>query len=74
MITLEDSKYITDSKGKRVGVLIDIATYEKFLEALEELEDIKAYDEVKNKVKMEIRIGRSSTLQEYLNKRMKRAR
>jgi hypothetical protein len=72
MITIKNNKYITDAKGKRIGVLIDEATYNKILEAIEELEDIRAYDEVKNKVRAEIKAGKSITLQEYISKRRKK--
>jgi len=40
-------RYVTDEKGVRVGVLLDIADYERLLEALEELEAIRAYDRAK---------------------------
>ncbi|MEM9271455.1 MAG: hypothetical protein AAGA80_00640 [Cyanobacteria bacterium P01_F01_bin.143] len=37
-------KYITDSQGNRIGVLLDIEEYHKILAELEELETIRAYD------------------------------
>ncbi|MBP8708384.1 MAG: hypothetical protein PHQ76_04965 [Caldisericia bacterium] len=40
-------RYITDEKGDRIGVLLDIEEYLKLLEELEELESIYAYDEAK---------------------------
>ncbi len=40
-------QYITDSDGKRVSVILSLAEYLKLLELLEELEDIRLYDEVK---------------------------
>ncbi|MFN0175802.1 MAG: hypothetical protein ACKVU0_14210 [Saprospiraceae bacterium] len=40
-------QYITDEKGKRVSVIIPIEFYTHLVEALEELEDIRLYDEVK---------------------------
>ena len=40
-------QYIVDEKGRRVGVILDIAEYQKLLDAREELESIKAYDEAK---------------------------
>jgi len=36
-----------DEKGNRVGVLLDLDDYRRLLEALEELESIKAYDAAK---------------------------
>ncbi len=40
-----DGRYVVDENGKRVAVLLDIEEYEKMVEELEELEDIRAYDE-----------------------------
>lgn len=37
-------KYLTDENGNRIGVLLEIEEYHKLLEALEELEAIRAYD------------------------------
>ena len=42
-----EEKFVTDKKGKRVGVFLDIEDYQKILEELEELESIKAYDRAK---------------------------
>jgi PHD/YefM family antitoxin component YafN of YafNO toxin-antitoxin module len=39
--------YITDDKGKKVSVILSIKEYERMLDELEELEDIRAYDKVK---------------------------
>jgi hypothetical protein len=41
------TQYITDATGKKVSVILPIRDYEKILEELEELEDIKAYDRAK---------------------------
>ncbi len=40
-------RYIVDEKGNRIGVLLDWNDYRKLLNALEELESIKAYDAAK---------------------------
>jgi len=40
-------RYVVDEKGTKVGVLLDLEDYQWLLEALEELESIKAYDEAK---------------------------
>jgi len=37
-------RYVVDADGNRVGVVLDLAEYSKLLEALEELEAIRAYD------------------------------
>ena len=46
MIKLHE-KFIVDEAGKRVGVFLDMKVYREILEILEEMEDIKAYDEAK---------------------------
>ena len=45
--TMEPPRYITDSDGNRVAVVLDLEQYERLLDAAEELEDIQAYDEAK---------------------------
>jgi PHD/YefM family antitoxin component YafN of YafNO toxin-antitoxin module len=42
-----DARYIADENGKRVSVILPIEEYEGMLGELEELEDIRAYDEAK---------------------------
>lgn len=40
-------RYLVDDKGEKVAVVLPVAVYEKILEELEELEDIRAFDEAK---------------------------
>jgi PHD/YefM family antitoxin component YafN of YafNO toxin-antitoxin module len=40
-------QYITDEDGKKVSVVISLAEYEQILEELDELDDIRLYDEAK---------------------------
>jgi hypothetical protein len=46
MVTVSE-RYVVDKEGARIGVLLDIADYRRLLEALEELEAIRAYDAAK---------------------------
>ncbi len=46
MITLKE-RYMIDEQGNRVGVVLDIADYQKLLEELEELASLRAYDHAK---------------------------
>ncbi len=39
------NQFITDAKGRKIGVILPINHYNKMMEQLEELEDIRAYDE-----------------------------
>ncbi len=38
-------QYITDNKGKKLSVVLPLKEYKKIMEELEELEDIRLYDE-----------------------------
>jgi len=40
-------QFITDDKGGKLGVVLTMEAYNKMLEQVEELEDIKSYDEAK---------------------------
>jgi len=42
-MTLNES-FVVDAKGRKVSVLLPIKDYQRLLEELEELQDIKAYD------------------------------
>ncbi|HMG14369.1 MAG TPA: hypothetical protein VK590_02910 [Saprospiraceae bacterium] len=40
-------QYITDSNGKKISVVLPLKDFNAIMEELEELEDIKLYDEAK---------------------------
>lgn len=40
-------RYLVDEQGKRVGVVLDIKTYQQLLDKLEELESLYAFDRAK---------------------------
>lgn len=40
-----ETRYVTDEKGERVGVILDVKEYERLMEALEDLADLRAADE-----------------------------
>lgn len=46
MVTL-NPQYITDNTGKKISVVLPMKDFEAIMEELEELEDIKLYDEAK---------------------------
>jgi hypothetical protein len=48
MLTIHP-QYITDSKGKKISVVLPMKDFKALMEELEELEDIKLYDESKKK-------------------------
>lgn len=39
------TRYLTDAEGKRVAVVLDLDEYSHILEELEELDDLRAFDE-----------------------------
>ena len=47
-MTLNES-FVVDANGKKVSVLLPIKDYQKLLDELEELEEIKAYDNATNR-------------------------
>ncbi len=46
MRTLNE-QYLVDADGNLIKVVLSIADYQRLLEALEELDDLRAYDEAK---------------------------
>jgi hypothetical protein len=62
-------EYILNDKGDRVGVIIDLPSYEKLLEAQEDREDIRDFDEHAKRAISEYRRGEYVTLEEYARQR-----
>ena len=71
-LVLKDEQFVTDAKGKRVGVLLDVKTYQHLREAEEELADIHAYDAARPKVAADIKAGRVSSLSDYRARRSRK--
>ena len=46
-MTIWPEKYLTDAQGNRIGVVLDMAQFQRILDDLEELDDIRAYDAAK---------------------------
>ena len=46
MISLHP-QYITDNAGRKIAVVLPVKEYKTIIEALDELEDIRLYDEAK---------------------------
>ncbi len=57
------TQFVTDDYGKKLAVILPIKDYQKMLDDLEEIEDIKLYDEVK------ARKQKAMPFAEYLEKR-----
>ena len=58
------AKFVTDLLGKKIAVIIPIKTYERIVEKLEELEDVRKYDEA-----MKEDNGKRILFNDYLKKR-----
>jgi len=59
-------QYIENSDGKKIAVILPIEEYNKMVEQIEGLEDIKLYDQVKSVNEPSI------PFEEYLKKRRKK--
>ena len=46
-------RYVTDENGKRVEVIMPVEEYDRLLEALEDLEVVRLYDEAKAEIERE---------------------
>jgi hypothetical protein len=42
------TQYIKDDHGKNIAVVLSIKDYKKMVEAIEDIEDVRLYDEAKN--------------------------
>jgi hypothetical protein len=67
-------QFVVDAAGRRVGVLLDLPTYEQLREAAEDNADVRAYRAVKSRVAGEIARGEYATLAEYRAKRSRKQR
>ncbi|HTH47833.1 MAG TPA: hypothetical protein VMB21_10005 [Candidatus Limnocylindria bacterium] len=65
----EAPKFVTDAKGKQVGVLLTVKAYKRPRSAEEELADIQAYESIRPKIMAEIAAGDFLPLKKFLTKR-----
>jgi hypothetical protein len=63
--TAKEAQFLTDAKGKRTGIVIDLQTYDRLREAEEELAEIQAYDSTRDSAHAEIAASQFSTLAAY---------
>jgi hypothetical protein len=68
-LVAKGERFLTDAKGKRTGVVLDLKTYEHLREAEEELADIHAYDSLQDRAHSEIAAGQEATLTSYRARR-----
>ena len=60
----KQEQFVTDSRGKKIGVILDLETYRRLLEAEEDLADIEAYDKAAPAVHVSVAKGDFITLSE----------
>lgn len=72
--TVAKKQFLTDAKGKRTGVVLDLATYKQLREAEEELADIHTYDALRDRAHKEIAAGQFETLTSYRASRKRKAK
>ena len=58
------TQFLTDEKGKRTAVVMPIDKYNKLIEKLEDLEDVRLYDEAKREDD-----GSRMSLEDYIKTR-----
>ena len=67
MLTI-NPKYITDQKGKKLSVVLSVEEFEAMMERIEEMEDIRLYDQVKKSNEPSIPIDEAFEVIESLRK------
>jgi hypothetical protein len=73
-LAAKEEQFLTDAKGKRTGVVLDLKTYEHLRQAEEELADIQAYDSTRDRAHAEIAAGQFSTLAAFRAGRGRKAK
>jgi hypothetical protein len=71
---VKETQFLTDAKGKRTGVILDLQTYQRLREAEEELADIQTYDALRDRAHSEIAAGQFTTLASYRTSRRRKAK
>ena len=69
MAKTKKRQYLVDSAGKPVAVVLDLKTFKKMEDDLDDYYCRKEYDRVKKATDDEVRSGKASTIEEYLSAR-----
>ena len=72
MITQKKRQYITDHAGRRVAVVLDVKTYEKMQDELDDYYCKRAYEKAKPVTDAEIKSGEFLTIEELIARRAMR--
>ncbi|MCX6351657.1 MAG: hypothetical protein NTX03_07335 [Bacteroidetes bacterium] len=68
---LPDHSFLTDAKGKTIGVFLSIKQYQKMLKELEDLDDIRLYDEGKKDKAPSVPIDEAFKIVESMRRKAK---
>jgi len=66
---MNSPQYITDNKGKKLSVVLPIKDYKRIMDELEELEDIRLYDEAMANKETSLPVDKAFKLIEAKRKR-----
>ena len=69
MITQKNAQYITDHAGKRVGVVLDLRTFEKMEDELDAYYCKRAYEKAKPETDAEMKRGEFISIGEIVARR-----
>jgi len=72
MILQKKKRYITDQAGKRVGVMLDLPTFQKMEDELDDYYSRRAYEKAKPGTDGEIKRGDFVTIEEVISRRGER--
>lgn len=61
---MTEPQYVTDAKGKKIAVIIDIDDYERMMEKLEERDDVRDFDKEWPQAKQDLKKGKLKTIEE----------
>lgn len=70
-MTTINPQYIIDKKGNRISVVISVTEFETIMDELEELEDIRLYDDAKSVNESSIPIDKAFEMIEEKRKNKK---
>lgn len=71
-MTEPNKKYITDVKGNKTAVILDLKVYEQLVDEIDELNCALGYDQAKRENEKDILAGKFITLEDFIAKRHNR--
>ena len=64
--SISSPQYLTDAQGNKIAVVLEMETYQKLLDELDELRCQQGYQQAVEETEVEIQSGDYVTLDEYL--------